>query len=60
MSSFHRCMRKSKVGSNRIIKKDKWCLWPTTSPFWKKSGLVPKSKNKSSLRRQNLTDIAGE
>ena len=37
MSSFHGCMRKNKDGSNRIIEKDRWCLWPTTIPFWKKT-----------------------
>ena len=67
MSSFHGCMCKNKDGSNRITEKNKWCLWPTTSPFWKKtedvsfkSGLAPKSKNKSSLRGQILTDIVGK
>ena len=37
MSSFHGCMRKNKDGSNRVIEKDKECLCPTTSPFWKKT-----------------------
>ena len=41
MSSFHGCIRKNKDGSNRIIEKRKWCLWPTTSPFWKKAVDVP-------------------
>ena len=55
MSSFHRCMRKSKVGSNRIIKKDKWCLWPTTSPFWKKAEDVSfKIRTRSQEQKQEL------
>ena len=41
MSSFHGCMRKNKDGSNRIIEKNKWCLYPTTIPFWKKAEGVP-------------------
>ena len=41
MSSFHSCMHKNKDGSNRIIEKGKWCLSPTTSPFWKKAVDVP-------------------
>ena len=41
MSSFHGCMRKNKDGSNRIIENGKRCLWPTTSPFWKKTVDVP-------------------
>ena len=66
MSSFHRCMRKKRDGSNRITEKNKLCLSLTISPFWKKiedvlkSGLTPKNKNKSSLRSQNLIGNAGE
>ena len=41
MSSFHGSMHKNKDGSNRIIEKNKWCLWPTTIPFWKKAEDVP-------------------
>ena len=41
MSSFHGCMRKNKDGSNRMTEKGKCCLWPTTSPFWKRTVDVP-------------------
>ena len=55
MSSFHRCMRKNKDDSNRIIEKDKWCSWPTTSPFWKKAeDLSFKIRTRSQEQKQEL------
>ena len=56
MSSFHGCMRKNKDGSNRMTEKGKCCLWPTTSPFWKRTVDVP---FKISIRsRENKKELA--
>ena len=55
MSSFHGCMRKNKGGSNRIIEKNKWCLWPTTNPFWKKTeDFSLKIRTRSQERKREL------
>ena len=55
MSSFHGCMRKNKDGSNRVIKKDKECLCPTTSPFCKKA--VDVSFNVSTRAQENKKEL---
>ena len=55
MSSFHGCMRKNKDGSNRITEKNRWYLWPTTIPFWKKAEDVPfKIRTRSQELNQEL------
>ena len=57
MSSLHGCMRKNKDGSNRIIEKNKWCLWPTTSPFWEKMEDVSfKIRTRSQEQEQELVN----
>ena len=53
--SFHESMCKNKDCSNRIIEKNKWCLWPTTSPFWKKTEDVSfKIRTRSQEQKQEL------
>ena len=33
---YHGCFRKNRDGTNRIIEKNKRCLFPTSKPFWKR------------------------
>ena len=55
MSSFHGCTRKNRDGLDRIIEKDKQCLWPTVSPFWKKIEKVSfKIRTRSQEQKQEL------
>ena len=55
MSSFHGCLRKNRDGTNRIIEKNKRCLWPTSSPFWKKtSDVCFKIRTRSQEQKQEL------
>ena len=55
MSSFHGCLRKNRDGTNRIIEKNKSCLWPTSSPFWKKtSDVCFKIRTRSQEQKQEL------
>ena len=55
MSLFHGCMRKNRDGSNRIIEKNKCCLWPTTCPFWKKTADVSfKIRTPSQEQKQEI------
>ena len=55
MGSFHGCLLKNRDRTNRIIEKNKKCLWPTSSPFWKKTSVVSfRIRTRSQEQKQEL------
>ena len=52
---IHGCCRKNQDGTNRIIEKDKRCLFPTSCPFWKPVEDTPNGiRTRSQEHKQKL------
>ena len=59
MKTIHRCLRKNKDGTNKIIEKGKRCLWPTSFPCWKKIEDTPEGiGTHSQEHKQKLVERA--
>ena len=53
----HGCFTKDRDGSNRLIEKNKGCLFPTNNPFWKYSQDIPNGvRTQSHEKNQNLVE----
>ena len=53
----HACFTKDRDGSNRLIEKNKGCLFPTNNPFWKYSQDIPNGvRTQSQEKNQNLVE----
>ena len=54
---YHGCFTKNRDGSNRLIEKNKGCLFPTNNPFWKYSQDIPNGvRTQSQEKNQNLVE----
>lgn len=52
---YHGCFTKNRDGTNRIIEKNKACLFPTSTPFWKDLEDIPSgARTRSQEKNQKL------